>query len=231
MKALVLADIHGNLPALEAVLKVAMKYDVCLFLGDAVDYGPFPNECISFLMKEMDFGVTGNHDRALAYDVDCGCRGDFKKFSEETRAWHKTLVGDEERRFLRSLQPLNYTALDGQSILLAHATPQGDLFHYLQEGEVEQAVGRITTQVVLLGHTHIQFKKRIGDTIVVNPGSVGLARDGGQACYAILENGDVQLKRISYDVERTIGALNTAPISQASKDGLAKVLRGEWRAK
>jgi putative phosphoesterase len=227
MRALILADIHGNLPALEAVLSAEKRYDACLFLGDVVDYGPFPSECISFLMNEMDFGVTGNHDRALAYDVDCGCRGDFRRFSKETRAWHKTLVGDKEVRFLRSLQPLNSTAMDEQSILLAHATPQGDLFHYLQESEVDEAVGGLTAQLVLLGHTHIQFKKRVGDTLVVNPGSVGLARDGSEACYAVVQDGRVQLKRIPYDVERTIQGLSASPISRTSKEGLAKVLRGE----
>jgi putative phosphoesterase len=228
MKTLILSDIHGNLPALEAVLEQEKNYEVCLFLGDVVDYGPFPNECIAFLEQEMDFGVIGNHDNALAYGVECGCRGDFKKYSEETRAWHKTLLGKSEIGFLRSLQPLNQVTIDGNSLVLAHASPQkGDLFRYLVEDEVDEALAGITAQIVLLGHTHVQFRKHVGNTLVVNPGSVGLARDGGQACYAILESGVVSLKRLAYDVNETIKALLTSPISQECKKGLSQVLRGE----
>jgi len=229
MKTLILSDIHGNLPALEAVLEQEKAYDSCFFLGDVVDYGPFPKECIAFLRKEMDVGVIGNHDNALAFDVDCGCRADFKRFSEETRSWHKSLVNEEEKKFLRSLPSLYHSSIDGKSVLLAHATPQGNLFRYVKEDEVEGAVGGLSMQVVLLGHTHVQFKKQVGATLVVNPGSVGLARDGGGACYAMIREGELTLHRIQYDVERTIVALDKAPISKESKEGLTKVLRGEWK--
>ena len=227
MKTLILSDIHGNLPALQAVLNAEGNYDVCFFLGDVVDYGPFPKECIKFLMDEMDVGVLGNHDNAIAHDVDCGCRGDFKQFSEETRAWHKTLLDESDWRFLRSLPPLARTHIEGETLYLAHAAPQGDLFQYLQEDEVDKAIEGIMVEFVLLGHTHVQFKKYVGRTLVVNPGSVGLARDGGNACYAVLRDGKLDLRRIEYDVERTIRALYKAPISQTSKDGLATVLRGQ----
>ena len=226
MKALILSDIHGNLPALEAILDRERDYDRCLFLGDVVDYGPSPKECIAFLKKSMSYGVIGNHDNALAYDVDCGCRRDFIQFSEETRAWHKTLLDKEEIQFLRSLQPLHRIEIDGLSILLAHATPEGDLFQYLQESDINKAVESVTEQIVLLGHTHIQFKKRAGDTLAVNPGSVGLARDGGKACYAVLENREITLHRIPYNVEKTIKALWDSPISKESKESLTRVLRG-----
>jgi len=226
MKTLILSDIHGNLPALEAILKAEGDYDACVFLGDVVDYGPFPKQCITFLMDEMDVGVLGNHDNAIARDVDCGCRGDFKLFSEDTRAWHKTLLDENDLHFLRSLPPLTQTHIDGETMYLAHATPQGDLFQYLQEDEVDRAVEGIVAEYVLLGHTHIQFKKYVGRTMVVNPGSVGLARDGGNACYAVLRDGKITLRRIEYDVERTVAALNESPISQQSKEGLARILRG-----
>lgn len=230
MKTLILSDIHGNFPALSAILQVEKSYDACLFLGDAVDYGPYPNECISFLEQEMDFGVIGNHDNALVHVVDCGCREDFKRFSEETRAWHKSLIGEDGLAFLRSLQPLNQITIDGNSLFLAHASLQGDLFRYLLENEVDDALDGVTAQVVLLGHTHVQLQKHVGNTLVVNPGSVGLARDGGQACYAILENSAVTLRRLAYDVDETIRALVQSPISQESKEGLSRVLKGVWRS-
>jgi putative phosphoesterase len=226
MKTLILSDIHGNLPALEAILGRERDYDLCLFLGDVVDYGPFPKECIALLRDNMSHGVIGNHDNALAFDADCGCRGDFKQFSEETRAWHKTLLDKKDIEFLRSLQPLHRIEINGISILLAHATPEGDLFEYLAESDVDRAVENLTDQVVLLGHTHIQFKKQVGDTLIVNPGSVGLARDGGKACYAVLEDQEITLHRISYDLERTIKTLWESQISRTSKEGLTRVLRG-----
>jgi len=227
MKTLILSDIHGNLPALNAILDAEREYDACLFLGDVVDYGPFPKECIRFLMDEMDVGVLGNHDNAIAHDVDCGCRGEFKKFSEETRAWHKTLLDEADVHFLRSLPSLAQTHIQGETLYLAHATPRGDLFKYLQEEEVDKAVEGIAVEFVLLGHTHVQFKKYVGRTRVVNPGSVRLARDGGIACYAVLRDGKLDLRRVEYDVERVVAALHEGPISQESKDGLARVLRGQ----
>jgi putative phosphoesterase len=226
MKALILSDIHGNLPALTAVIDREKDYDLCLFLGDVVDYGPFPKECVHFLMDHMDYGVIGNHDNALANNEDCQCRGDFRKYSVETRAWHATLIDEKEKHFLRSLPTLQRIHLDEKSVLLAHATPQGDLFRYLTDAEVESAVEQVAEEIVLLGHTHIQVQRRIDDILIVNPGSVGLARDGGQACYAVLENGNVTLHRILYDVEKTIDALLQSPISTESKTGLSKVLRG-----
>lgn len=227
MKTLIISDIHGNLPALEAILKEEGNYDTCLFLGDVVDYGPFPKECVKFLVDEMDVGVIGNHDNAIARNVDCGCRGDFKQFSEETRAWHRTLLDDADLRFLHALPQVSQTHIDGQRLFLAHATPQGDLFQYLKEDEVDKAVEGIVADIVLLGHTHVQFKKYVGRTMVVNPGSVGLARDGGKACYAVLRDGKIDLHRLEYDVERTIAALDQSPVSIATKQGLGRVLRGQ----
>ncbi len=229
MKVLILSDIHANLPALEAVLKRERFFDTCLFLGDAADYGPFPLECVHFLMDEMDFGVIGNHDNALANQVDCGCRGDFKQFSEETRLWHRTLLDNTEIKFLQSLPVIKRVIIAGQSVYLAHASPQGDMFRYLQEHEIEKEVEGFTDEIILLGHTHVQFKKHIGRTLVINPGSVGLARDGGQACYATLRDGEVTLHRIPYDVEKTISTLEKSPISKNSKEGLRQVLRGQWK--
>jgi putative phosphoesterase len=227
MKTLILSDIHGNLPAFKAILDRETEFDQCLFLGDVVDYGPFPKECIVFLIKEMDYGVIGNHDNALAFGADCRCRGDFKMFSAETRAWHKTLIAEDERKFLRSLPHLNSVTIDGKAVLLAHATPQGNLIHYLQESEIEKVVHNLTEEIILLGHTHVQYKKLVGKTMVVNPGSVGLARDGSQACYAVLEDGELTLKRIPYDIKMTLEALMESPISQTSKEGLSKILKGE----
>jgi putative phosphoesterase len=230
MKLLILSDIHGNWPALEAVLQAELDFDAVAFCGDVVDYGPRPVECIHWLRDHADHLVRGNHDNALAFDLDCQCMGSFREYSLATRAWHRTLVGEADREFLRAMPTLDWFEWGGKHFRMAHATPQGDLFEYLPMDQWGEHVRGLDADFVLLGHTHIQGMRTFGKTTVVNPGSVGLARDrGGQACYAVYAEGEMHLKRIAYDPERTIAMLRTAPLPEHVIEGLAAVLRGSGR--
>ncbi len=226
MKTLILSDIHANLPALEAILENEKEYDICLFLGDSVDYGSFPKECLGFLREHIDQGVMGNHDSAMANDKDCGCRADFKIYAEETLAWHRSLLDDEDINFLKSLPGTLFAHLDGMYIYMTHAAPDGNMYRYLKEEEIgeEEIRGFEKYDLILLGHTHFQFKKRIGSVTVVNPGSVGLSREDHNACYAVLEHGDVTLHRLPYDNRRTVEGLLRSPVSEFTKEGLSKII-------
>lgn len=218
MKILIVSDIHANLPALQAVLDKDGDCNNLIFLGDVVDYGPNPKECVKFIRENADYFVRGNHDNALGYDVDCNCIGTFREYSIATREWHKTLLDASDIHFLRNMPTIDSFQLDNPeslrdgyedaSFYMAHASPQGDMFKYLNQ----------------IGHTHVQYKKKLDYGMVVNPGSVGLARDGGQACYAVYEDGEIHLKRIDYDVKKTISDLMKSPLPQNVKDGLKKVL-------
>jgi putative phosphoesterase len=226
MKLLILSDIHGNWPALEAVLRAEPDHDVVAFCGDVVDYGPHPTECIRWLADNAAYLVRGNHDNALGFDLDCRCLGSFREAALATRAWHDTLVPRSERAFLRDLPTLAWFEWEGRHFRMAHATPQGDLFEYLPEDQWGQRIQGLDADVVVLGHTHLQGLHRFGETTVVNPGSVGQARDGGgEACYAVYQGGEMKLKRIPYDVERTVAALHEAPLPASVIDRLADVLR------
>ena len=197
------------------------------FAGDVVDYGPRPVECIRWLAENGDHLVRGNHDNALAFDLDCRCMGSFREASLATRAWHRTLVGTEEREFLRRLPTLTWFEWQSRHFRMAHATPQGDLFEYLPSDQWEERVRELDADFVLLGHTHIQEMRRFGQTTVVNPGSIGLARDrSGEACYAVHENGQIKLKRIPYDVDRTVADLRKAPLPEQVVERLAAVMKG-----
>ncbi|MFA3783436.1 metallophosphoesterase [Melioribacteraceae bacterium 4301-Me] len=224
MKALILSDIHANYPALQAVLNYEPKYDLLIFLGDVVDYGPHPKECLTFVKENADYYVRGNHDNALGYNVDCNCMGSFRQYSVETRNWHSTLLSKDDIEFLKSMPVLETAHIDDKTFFLAHASPKGNIFKYLNEDEIESEVNNIIAEYILVGHTHIQYKKKIEYNLVVNPGSVGLARDGGQACYAIYEDGNIYLKRINYDVGQTIKDLFKSPLSLSTKEGLKKIL-------
>ena len=227
MKLLILSDIHGNWPALEAVLAAEHGVDAVAFCGDVVDYGPFPVACLRWVAENAEQVVRGNHDNALALDVDCKFMGTFREYSVATRAWHRTFLGETDRLFLRQMPTLRCFGWAGRSFRMAHATPQGDLFEYLAADQWGTRVKDLDADFVLLGHTHVQGLRSFGKVTVVNPGSVGLARDrGGEACYAVYEGGQVRLKRIPYDVQGTLAALRKAPLSARVIDGLATVLKG-----
>jgi len=114
--------------------------------------------------------------------------------------------------------------LDDKSFLLAHASPKGDISKYLNENEIASEIDDVIAEYILVGHTHVQYKLKLEYNLIVNPGSVGLARDGGQACYAVYDNGVITLKRIDYDVEKTISDLKKAPLPENIISGLEKVL-------
>ena len=226
MKLLIVSDLHGNLAALKAVLAAEPQCDGVVFCGDLVDYGPHPVECLRRLKENADHAVRGNHDNAVAFDMDCRCLETFREYWVATRAWHRTLLDQADYGFLRRLPTLDEFEWEGKRFRLVHATPQGDLFEYLNMDQWANRLGGVDADFVLLGHTHVQGMRIFGGITVVNPGSVGLARDGGgKACYAIFQDGHVQLKQIHYDVERTVEA-RAAPLPASVAEGLTRVLSG-----
>jgi putative phosphoesterase len=225
-KLLILSDIHANWPALQAVVNAEPDYDMAVFCGDLVDYGPSPVACLHWVRKHCAHVVRGNHDNALAFDLDCHCMGSFRVYSRATRAWHHRLLGDDDVQFLRQMPVVDWFEWNGRHFRMAHATPQGGLFQYLSPDEWQDYVDGMDADFILLGHTHVQGARSFERLTVVNPGSVGLARDrAGEACYAIFEGGTLTLKRIPYDVSETIRELRRSPLQRDIVEGLTGVLR------
>ena len=155
MKLLIVSDLHGNFAATEAVLVAEPQHDAVVFCGDVVDYGPQPVECLHWLTENADYAVRGNHDNAVAFNVDCQCMGTFRTYSVATRAWHRTLLDQSDYEFLRQLPTLGGFEWEGKRFRSAHATPQGDLFEYLNMDEWADRLGGVDADFVFLGHTHV----------------------------------------------------------------------------
>ncbi len=190
-----------------------------------MDYGPQPIECVRWLIRHSFHAVRGNHDNAIAWDEDCRCAGTFREFSVATRHWHKTMLRRSELSFLHGLPKRCRFQWEQQRFLMPHATPQGDLFEYLDMDRWGDCVAGLDVDYVLLGHTHVQGLRSFGKITVVNSGSVGLARDyPGEACYAVCADGHLELKRVRYEVDRTLAALHASPLSPAIVEGLSVVL-------
>jgi putative phosphoesterase len=210
MRVLIVSDIHGNWEALRTVA-AQEEADRVLCLGDIVDYGPRPVETVRWVREHADAVVRGNHDTAVALGVSCRSAPAFRRLSEETRKLTVPLLSDTDRRYLAELPVRATLHLDGVSIELLHAAPGDPLYQYLPASDGEgwaRAVEDIDAEIVLVGHTHLPAVLDVGGKLVVNPGSVGLPRDGDpRACYAVLEAGRPVLKRVAYDVSQTVQAL------------------------
>jgi len=227
MRVAILADVHANLAALEAMTE---PYDLLLCLGDLVDYGPQPRETIRWVQERAYKVVRGNHDHALGYDMDCRCAPVMKEASVTTRAWHRQLLDEDEKAYLRQLPVREWCDLGGATFLLAHASPTGDLYTYLRPEISDEALAResrgIAADFIFLGHTHLPMIRQIGKTTIVNPGSIGQPRHGDpQASYVLWEDGDVHFRQVAYDARKTIGMLARAPLPQAVITQLIGILR------
>jgi putative phosphoesterase len=231
MKILVLSDIHANWYALEAIL-AKESYDALIFLGDAVDFGPNPRECVRFLMNSSTgrfWGVRGDHDHALAYGINCGCSKELRELSMRTREWGEGLIASQEVGFLRRLPLDNCLALDGLTFYLMHGSPRDTLPRSItpdtEDFEIESESGGVNTDFILVGHSHKPFIKYFGRTTVLNPGSVGQPRDfNPRASYAVIEDGRATIKRVRYDIEKTVKDLEKSSLPKDAIRELVSIL-------
>ncbi len=227
MRTLVISDVHGNLPALQAVLS-SEPWDEVLCLGDLVAYGPYPLECVRLLRSAGAIVVQGNHDRALAEGISPRCRPAFERLAEITHAFARDEAVADDIAYLAGLPRRLFLDRDGRRLLLVHAAPSDPLYRYLGPDAPEwreEAEGS-DADVVLVGHTHRQFRLDIGSVIVVNPGSVGQPKDGDlTAAYAIIEEGRIHLRRVAYPVEETVAGLERRGLPGRDLADLAEILR------
>lgn len=229
MRVLVVSDIHGNWEALRAVA-ACERADRVFCLGDIVDYGPRPVETVGWVREHAEVTVRGNHDTAVALGVSCRSAPAFRRLSEETRRLTVPMLSEEDRRFLAGLPVRASIELDGVRIELLHAAPADPLYQYLPASDVDgwrRAVAGIDADIVLVGHTHLPVVLELGGKRMVNPGSVGLPRDGDpRACYAVLEDGHPVLKRAAYEVEETVKDLRRWGLPEDVTSSLEATYRG-----
>jgi predicted phosphodiesterase len=203
----VLYDIHGNLPALDAVLDDAEAAGAGAFLlgGDYCAFGAWPLEALGRLDALRDARwIRGNHERWLA-----GEQHDMPPEPALTGAVAHERAALPAAR-VAALGALPPTVAD-DGVLFCHASPGSDMGGFGPEprdGEAALLLGSSASRVVV-GHTHLQFRREIAGVEVVNPGSVGMPFDGDRrAAYALVApGGELELRRLDYDVEVAVAAL------------------------
>jgi putative phosphoesterase len=224
MRILIVSDLHANIEALEAL---PTDFDQLWVLGDLVNYGPDPSAAIRYVREHAAMVVRGNHDHAAGFGEDPRCSARFRSMAEETCRYTRSVLNEEELRYLRGLPLTAAREVAGVHFLLCHAAPSNPLYEYrTADSELWLADPPGPAGIVLAGHTHLPFQRTHGHKTVVNPGSTGQPKHGrAEACYAIREGGKITLRSVAYDVETTIEKLRRLPLSSAVFDDLVFVLR------
>ena len=214
MKILLVADIHSNWPALRAIDET---FDVCLFAGDLVDYGTDPVPCIEWARENVHSGVRGNHDHAVAQRIPVRKKSGLSRLAAFTRPQHWDVLRPPHLKYLARLPVTRRVVLDETTFYLVHATPRDPFDEYLKEDEDGwlERLQDVQADFVCVGHSHTPFSIDLGETTVINPGSVGQPRDGDpRASYCIIEDGVVSLRRVEYDISETVDHMRESGISQ-----------------
>ena len=225
MRILLLSDIHANWSALEVLRET---FDVCLFLGDLVDYGVEPAPCIDWVRRNANHAIRGNHDHGAAQGVAINGATGYRYLTGVTRTITCEKLNEVDRRYLAGLPITKYLTLDGKRYLLVHATPRDPMDEF-GPPDVDFWLRRlegIDVDFVLCGHTHQPYILQVGKTTIINPGSIGLPRDGDpRASYAIIDNNAIELRRVEYPIDRAIESIRATDLPDRAKEMLAEVYR------
>jgi diadenosine tetraphosphatase ApaH/serine/threonine PP2A family protein phosphatase len=233
----VVSDIHGNLHALEAALADidAESPDELWCLGDIVGYGPRPNECCDLVRERATISLCGNHDLAVLGSLDVD---EFSGDAATAARWTAEVIGDEQRAWLASLQPLARR----EGAQLFHASARDPVWEYvLSEQAALASILAADDPLVLVGHSHVALAlawdgeeisgglapdgmelELAGSRCLLNPGSVGQPRDGDpHAAWLLLDEGRASFRRAAYDVAATQAEIRELGLPDALAGRLA----------
>jgi diadenosine tetraphosphatase ApaH/serine/threonine PP2A family protein phosphatase len=242
MRIAILTDVHGNLPALEAVLESidAAAPDERWCLGDLVGYGAQPDDCTRLVSERCDVCLAGNHDLAVTADLDIS---DFSNAAAEAVEWTRQAAAKETIDFLRGLEAQDTS----REVALYHASPRDPIWEYvLDERDARECMEVQASRVSFIGHSHVALYFRqhengpddrasgsratAGEELdlsehrwLINPGSVGQPRDADpRAAWLELDTDawKATYHRLEYDIDRAAGAILEAGLPRQLADRL-----------
>lgn len=213
MQVAALYDIHGNLPALDAVLAdVARAAPDAVVIGGDVSGGPMPADVLDRLTTLIVpvYWVRGNGDREMVSAYDAGSDPPAGGTPDLTE-WAARALERRHRDLLASFPPTVVLDIDGLGpTCFCHGTPESDeglLTRDTPDAELLAALAGGPERTVVGGHVHQRFDRRAGDRRMVNPGSVGLPYEGTAGAFWALFGPDVELQRTDYDVASAVIAM------------------------
>jgi predicted phosphodiesterase len=230
MRVAALYDIHGNLPALEAVLDDVRTAGVdSIVIGGDVVPGPLPREtlaCLEALEIPVRF-LHGNGESAVLAELAGKDSTVPAPFRELIRWSARQLEPEQQRSMARWPSTVRVAIPELGDVLFCHATPRSDteIFTRLTPGErVAPALAGVDAPLVICGHTHMQFDRMVGSIRVVNAGSVGMPF-GEPGAYWLLLGPDVQFRRTTYDLAAAADRIRGTSYPQAAEFATRDILK------
>jgi diadenosine tetraphosphatase ApaH/serine/threonine PP2A family protein phosphatase len=229
MRIAILSDVHGNLPAFEAVLGDIEDESVeeVWCLGDLVGYGAQPDDCVQLARDRCDLSLAGNHDLVVTGDIPIS---DFSASAATAARWTQETIADETLDYLKGLRPAD---ADRQPALY-HASPRDPVWEYvLSTWQAEENFDVMDARVAAVGHSHVALwfnrddegnmsgataeaggtQDLSGGRWLVNPGAVGQPRDGDpRAAWLLLDTSTwtAEWRRVEYPIDEAARAIEDA---------------------
>ena len=224
-------DLHGNLPALEAVLQDVRRAGVDqIVVGGDVLPGPMPRETLACLL-DLDIPVQfiqGNGEREVLALMAGTETGAVPEQFREVMRWNAAQLRPEDKQLLASWPKTVQFEIGGVGeVLFCHATPRSDTEVFTRltpEDRLLPIFAGLNVPLVVCGHTHMQFDRRIGKVRVVNAGSVGMPF-GEPGAYWLLLGPNVQLRHTSYDLTKAAERIRATSYPQAQDFAAKNILQ------
>jgi predicted phosphodiesterase len=223
MRVAALFDIHANFPALEAVLAEMREagVDRIVFGGDVLP-GPMPRETLDLLYSldlPADF-IIGNGDRETAVAARGEVSSVIPESFREAMRWNASQMRPRDLEAIDSWPLTTRLTVDGiGEVLFCHATPRNDTEVFLKttsDEKLRPIFDSLGVQVVVCGHTHMQFDRIVGGARIVNAGSVGMPFQSAGAYWALLGPG-ISLRRTAYDLDQAAARVRATAYPQAAQ--------------
>ncbi len=240
MKYGIISDIHANLEAFEEVLSfLEDKVDKIICLGDIIGYNANPNECVEIVKMNKFPTVAGNHEYMVENILDSNAMG-INPIAQASMEWTKKILKPENLKFIESIPP----RLELPDFQIAHGSVRDPILEYVTNIEIAEPSFKLMKKALcFIGHTHrpslmyqnggklnglsvkgdAVFSIKDNKKTIFNVGSVGQPRDGDPRAACVIYNSDkkeIEIFRISYDIEKTQDKMRKAGLPQRLIDRL-----------
>ena len=239
MRVAIVADIHGNLPALEAVLQDVERQapDAVVAAGDLALRGGHPREVLELLADRCDAMLMGNTDAYIAGNYLGGAYREREHWKTELLEWTRDQIGRELVKKLGELPfSVRYSPRRGHDLYVCHANPKNledSLEPTMDEAQLRRYLSHLDAEAVAFGHLHFPYRRRVGRVLLADVASAGIPRDGDlRPAYGVFtwtpRGWRVQIRRVRYPVKRATEVLHHRRVPGAPLL-IHKLLEGRYR--